>query len=196
MNHRGACACDNDTGDGAGVLTAISHSFYAHELREQQSVELPPLGQYATGIVFMDKVHHAESEEKFAKVAENYKLKILCWRTVPTFSGGIGEVARNSEPFMRQVFITGETDDEDSFKRSVWMLRKKATHTIPKPGIRFYICSLSNSVIVYKGQFTSDQLWEYFLDLKSPDFETYLALVHTRFSTNTFPSWERAHPLR
>ncbi|CAB0001855.1 unnamed protein product [Nesidiocoris tenuis] len=196
MNHRGACACDNDTGDGAGVLTSIPHSFYVTQLREESNVELPPLGDYATGIFYLDKLHHTASEAAFNELAEKYKLKILCWRTVPTFTGGIGEVARNSEPFMRQVFILRNGLDEETFKRNVWTLRKKATHVIPKPGMRFYICSLSDAIVVYKGQFTSDQLWEYFLDLKSPAFETYLALVHTRFSTNTFPSWERAHPLR
>ncbi|XP_073971203.1 uncharacterized protein isoform X2 [Rhodnius prolixus] len=198
MNHRGACACDNDTGDGAGVLTSIPHSFYASELREQQSIELPPLGAYATGFFYLDKVHHSESEAAFDELAKLYKLKVIAWRTVPTCSAGIGEVARNSEPFMRQVFLTYEDDypGEETFKRQIWILRKRATHTIPKPGVRFYICSLSDSIIVYKGQFTSDQLWEYFADLKRPEFVAYLALVHTRFSTNTFPSWERAHPLR
>ncbi|RZF40660.1 hypothetical protein LSTR_LSTR012761 [Laodelphax striatellus] len=199
MNHRGACACDNDTGDGAGVLTAIPHDFYAHELREQQNVELPSLGQYATGIVYEDKTNSEQSEATFAQLANECNLNILCWRTVPTHRDGIGEVARNSEPFMRQVFVVpreGANLDEESLKRQVFILRKRATHTIPKPGVRFYICSLSHTIVVYKGQLTSDQLWTYFTDLKSPQFETYLALVHTRFSTNTFPSWERAHPLR
>lgn len=196
MNHRGACACDNDTGDGAGVLTAIPHTLYARTLRESQNVELPPFGRYATGILFLDKTHHKESEDMFAKLAEECGLKVLCWRTVPTDSGGIGEVARSGEPFMRQVFVTGEEEDEEKLRRKVFMLRKQATHTIPKPGSRFYICSLSIYTVVYKGQLTSDQLWTYFIDLKSPEYDTYLALVHTRFSTNTFPSWERAHPLR
>ncbi|PNF31497.1 Glutamate synthase [NADH], amyloplastic [Cryptotermes secundus] len=195
MNHRGACACDNDTGDGAGVLTAIPHTFYAQELREQQNAELPPFGRYATGIVYVDKTHHQESETAFAQLAEECQLQVLCWRTVPTDSAGIGDVARNSEPFMRQVFVTGD-QDEETLKRQVFVLRKRATHQIPRPGTRFYICSLSLYTVVYKGQFTSDQLWTYFKDLKSPNYDTYLALVHTRFSTNTFPSWERAHPLR
>ncbi|XP_014251077.1 glutamate synthase [NADH], amyloplastic isoform X2 [Cimex lectularius] len=196
MNHRGACACDNDTGDGAGVLTAIPHSYYATEIKESENIELPPQGEYATGIFYMDKVHHVESEAMFHQLAEKYQLKIICWRTVPVCNAGIGEVARNSEPFMRQVFLTGNNLNGENFKRQVWMLRKRATHVIPKPGVRFYICSLSDTIIVYKGQFTSDQLWEYFADLKSPHFQTYLTLVHTRFSTNTYPSWERAHPLR
>uniref|UniRef100_A0A1S6KZN6 Glutamate synthase [NADH] n=2 Tax=Nilaparvata lugens TaxID=108931 RepID=A0A1S6KZN6_NILLU len=199
MNHRGACACDNDTGDGAGVLTAIPHDFYAHQLREEQNVELPSLGQYATGIVYEDKANSQQSEATFAQLANECNLNIVCWRTVPTHRDGIGEVARNSEPFMRQVFVVpkpGADLDEEALKRQVFILRKRATHTIPKPGVRFYICSLSHTIVVYKGQLTSDQLWTYFTDLKSPQFETYLALVHTRFSTNTFPSWERAHPLR
>ncbi|XP_068081055.1 uncharacterized protein [Anabrus simplex] len=195
MNHRGACACDNDTGDGAGVLTAIPHAFYSHELREKQNVELPSPGRYATGIFFLDKTHHQQSETAFAKLAEEVGLRVLTWRTVPTDNRGIGDVARNSEPFMRQVFVTGD-EHEDKLKRQVFVLRKRATHAIPRPGIRFYICSLSLSTVIYKGQLTADQLWTYFNDLKSPEYETYLALVHTRFSTNTFPSWERAHPLR
>lgn len=195
MNHRGACACDNDTGDGAGVLTAIPHAYYAQELREQQNVELPPFGRYATGIFYLDKTHHQESEEAFTQLAEECQLQVLCWRTVPTDSAGIGDVARNGEPFMRQVFVTGD-HDEETLKRQVFVLRKRATHQIPRPGTRFYICSLSLYTVVYKGQLTSDQLWTYFRDLQSPNYDTYLALVHTRFSTNTFPSWERAHPLR
>ncbi|XP_046666504.1 glutamate synthase [NADH] [Homalodisca vitripennis] len=197
MNHRGACACDNDTGDGAGVLTAIPHSYYAHELREQHSIDLPPFRQYATGIFYLDKIHHADCEAQFTKIAEECNLKVLYWRTVPTNSAGIGEVARSGEPFMRQVFVVPASPlQEDELQKQVFVLRKRATHMIPKPGVRFYICSLSNTTVIYKGQFTSDQLWRYFTDLKSPDFDTYLALVHTRFSTNTFPSWERAHPLR
>ncbi|KAK7070468.1 hypothetical protein SK128_010174 [Halocaridina rubra] len=99
---------------------------------------------------------------------------------------------------MRQVFVKASQKEEDpkAFAKKVWIVRKQATHRIPRPGSRFYICSLSTTTVVYKGQLTSDQLWTYFPDLASPDFSTYMALVHTRFSTNTFPSWERAHPLR
>lgn len=89
-----------------------------------------------------------------------------------------------------------KTLSEKEFDTAVFMLRKRATHTIPSPEARFYICSLSNRTVVYKGQLTADQLWAYFVDLSDPLFDTYLALVHTRFSTNTFPNWERAHPLR
>ncbi|XP_063220022.1 uncharacterized protein LOC134529642 [Bacillus rossius redtenbacheri] len=194
MDHRGACACDNDTGDGAGVLTAIPHNFYSQELREQQHVHLPPFGRYATGIIFMDKQHHLDAEATFAEIAAECKLQVICWRTVPTDNTGIGQVARNGEPFMRQVFVTNDCPDD--LQKHVFMLKKRATHEIPKPGLRFYVCSLSPLTVVYKGQFTSAQLWTYFPDLQCPTYDTYLALVHTRFSTNTFPSWERAQPLR
>nr|XP_049703024.1 uncharacterized protein LOC110374537 [Helicoverpa armigera] len=195
MEHRGACACDNDTGDGAGVLTAIPHQFYCAQLRDTHQIDLPPFGRYATGIFFLDKLHHQDIEKKFGELAESLGLTVLCWRTVPTNNSTIGQVARNSEPFMRQVFVTGDSDDE-LLARQIFVLRKRASHELVVPGARFYICSLALKTVVYKGLLTSQQLWEYFKDLTNPAFTTYLALVHTRFSTNTFPSWERAHPLR
>ncbi|KAJ8680883.1 hypothetical protein QAD02_016670 [Eretmocerus hayati] len=195
MHHRGACACDNDTGDGAGVLCAIPHQYYADEIKEKQGIELPEFGHYATGIFFLDKNTHNETEAAFEKIAKECNLRVICWRDVPTDNSHIGQVAKKCEPYMRQVFVTGDQEVE-TLKRQVFVLRKKSSHKIPKPGLRYYICSLSVKVVVYKGQLTADQLWVYFTDLKSPRFETYLALVHTRFSTNTFPSWERAHPLR
>ncbi|XP_041976637.1 glutamate synthase [NADH], amyloplastic isoform X2 [Aricia agestis] len=196
MEHRGACACDNDTGDGAGVLTAIPHQLYTAQLRDSHQIDLPPFGQYATGIFFLDKLHHQDIEKKFQELAESINLRVICWRTVPTNNSTIGQVARNSEPYMRQVFVTGDISDEEELARQIFVLRKRASHELVVPGTRFYICSLSLKTVVYKGLLTSNQLWEYFKDLSNPAFTTYLALVHTRFSTNTFPSWERAHPLR
>ncbi|XP_047527357.1 glutamate synthase [NADH], amyloplastic [Vanessa atalanta] len=196
MEHRGACACDNDTGDGAGVLTAIPHQYYCAQLRSSHQIDLPPFGHYATGIFFLDKLHHQDIEKKFTELAESLGLSVICWRTVPTNNNTIGQVARNSEPYMRQVFVTGDISDENQLARQIFVLRKRASHELVVPGARFYICSLSLKTIVYKGLLTSNQLWEYFKDLTNPAFTTYLALVHTRFSTNTFPSWERAHPLR
>ncbi|XP_055379019.1 uncharacterized protein LOC129610451 [Condylostylus longicornis] len=195
MNHRGACACDNDTGDGAGVMSSIPHELYAKELAKS-GIQLPEFGGYATGIFYLDEETHQEAEKEFDELAKSLNLKILNWRTVPTNSAAIGRVARKSEPLSRQVFVTSEETDKDKLKRQIFVLRKRATHELTKEGRRFYICSLSTKTIVYKGLFTSDQLWEYYTDLLNPEFETYLALVHTRFSTNTFPSWERAHPLR
>ncbi|XP_036339849.1 glutamate synthase [NADH], amyloplastic-like isoform X2 [Rhagoletis pomonella] len=196
MNHRGACACDNDTGDGAGVKTSIPHNFYSKEL-VFGGVRLPAAGKYATGIIYCDEKTSSEVEVEFAQLALELNLKVIAWRTVPTNKDAIGVVARKSEPLSRQVFIECPSDlDQEFFDRQIYVLRKRSSHELIKEGRRFYICSLCSKTIVYKGLFTSDQLWEYYTDLKNPDFETYLALVHTRFSTNTFPSWERAHPLR
>ncbi|EDW78848.2 uncharacterized protein Dwil_GK12671 [Drosophila willistoni] len=196
MNHRGACACDNDTGDGAGVLASIPHGLYAKALASQ-GVTLPELGNYATGIFYLDEAQHSAAETEFNALAKSLGLDVITWRTVPAKQEAIGVVARKSEPLSRQVFVRRpEGSDEKTFERQVFVLRKRASHELTKPGRRFYICSLSDRTVVYKGLFTSDQLWDYYTDLKNPEFETYLALVHTRFSTNTFPSWERAHPLR
>ncbi|KAF8774298.1 Glutamate synthase [NADH] like protein [Argiope bruennichi] len=196
MEHRGACACDNSTGDGAGVMAAIPHSFYAQVLKEELGVTLPPKGQYATGIIFMDKSTSSAAEKHFEQLAKELHLEVLCWRDVPVNSSILGIVAKANEPLMRQVFVVAPQMDQDTFRREVFVLRKYATHKIPTEDLRFYICNLSPSTIVYKGQLTSTQLWNYFADLQNSAFKTHLALVHARFSTNTFPSWERAHPMR
>lgn len=143
----------------------------------------------------MDKSTHVQAEKDFEALAGSLGVKILAWRDVPVDSNAIGIVARKSEPVSRQVFVTAELDKE-ALKKQIFVLRKRATHECTQDGRRFYICSLSTLTIVYKGLFNSDQLWQYYTDLLNPEFDTYLALVHTRFSTNTFPSWERAHPLR
>lgn len=196
MNHRGACACDNDTGDGAGVMASIPHGLYTKAL-SSEGIQLPDLGNYATGIFYLDQQTHIDAEQEFNELAKNVGLEVLVWRDVPSNTNAIGVVARKSEPLSRQVFVVCPAGmDEGTFKRKIFVLRKRASHELAKEGRRFYICSLSNKTVVYKGLFTSDQLWDYYTDLKNPEFETYLALVHTRFSTNTFPSWERAHPLR
>lgn len=201
MEHRGACACDNNTGDGAGVLVAIPHEFYKNKLSMELGVTLPAKGEYATGIFFLDRSQSERTEKAFEAEAARHGLKVLCWRTVPTDDTMLGPVARCTEPYMRQVFVTAADEQHgDDFKLDVFILRKASSHKIPQMNFgepaRFYICSLSADTIVYKGQLTSTQLWRYFNDLQDPAFETYMALVHARFSTNTFPSWERAHPLR
>lgn len=145
----------------------------------------------------MDKKTHEDAEKEFEELANSLGLEVITWRAVPIDEAAIGAVARKSEPLSRQVFVKSVVElEDDAFKRQIFILRKRATHEVVKEGRRFYICSLSRKTIVYKGLFTSQQLWNYYLDLKNPKFDCYLALVHTRFSTNTFPSWERAHPLR
>lgn len=164
--------------------------------RAEQGIELPGNGDYATGIFYLDKRTHSECEQEFGALAESLGISVIGWRTVPVDTNAIGAVARKSEPLSRQVFVTCPHKDGKELARQIFVLRKRATHELTKEGRRFYICSLSTKTIVYKGLFTSDQLWSYYTDLLNPMYSCYLALVHTRFSTNTFPSWERAHPLR
>ncbi|KAK6187782.1 hypothetical protein SNE40_005732 [Patella caerulea] len=194
MEHRGACGCDNDTGDGAGVLTAIPHKMYARMIKSQ-GVELPEAGLYATGMIFMDAKDCEKAQGIFSEIAKEQGTEILAWRDVPVYNNTIGSNAMTSEPVIKQVFVKGSSDKEE-FKRQVYILRKYSCHHVPKQTSRFYVCSLSTETVVYKGLLTTSQLWQYFPDLQDPDFETHLALIHSRFSTNTFPSWERAHPQR
>uniref|UniRef100_A0A0K2SWT2 glutamate synthase (NADH) n=1 Tax=Lepeophtheirus salmonis TaxID=72036 RepID=A0A0K2SWT2_LEPSM len=200
MEHRGACSADNDSGDGAGVLIAIPKDYYQKKLSEV-NVQLPRL--YATGIIFCDESDESDVKKDFEKHAESLKgnLRVIHWREVPKDSNSLGSVARASEPKLLQVFVTSEEEgiENKCFDKYIYILRKTATHYIPAckdSRKRFYICSLSRTAIVYKGQFNPCQIWNYFTDLMDPEFESHLLIVHTRFSTNTFPSWERAHPNR
>ncbi|XP_054715017.1 uncharacterized protein LOC129224565 [Uloborus diversus] len=195
LEHRGACACDGDTGDGAGVMVSIPHEYYKSRVKET-GVILPEKGNYATGIMFLKHSEVDEVKLKFEGIAKSFDLQILCWRNIEIDDSSLGSVARSSEPSMNQVFIIGKYTEKERFQEQVYLLRKYSTHCLQNIFSRFYICSLSTEVIVYKGQLTSTQLWTYFKDLQSPDFKIYLAIVHARFSTNTFPTWERAHPLR
>ncbi|KAK3092132.1 hypothetical protein FSP39_025440 [Pinctada imbricata] len=179
MEHRGACGCDNDSGDGAGVLTGIPHTLYQKQLRAQ-GIELPELGQYATGMLFIEDKETDKVKEAFTDMAKEFELKILAWRDVPTDSSVIGAVARTTEPKILQVYL----------------LRKYSSLHIPTQGLRYYACSLSTDTVIYKGQLNTAQLWRYFTDLADEEYETHIALIHSRFSTNTFPSWERSHPQR
>lgn len=209
MTHRGACSCDNLTGDGAGVMIGIPDLFYRQKLESEHQIRLPPHGQYATGILFLDSQsqENQESAKKiFSQIANQLDIEILLWRQVPKDSSCLGKVALDSEPHILQVFVVPKaisdgsapqsTISKLSFSQRVFILRKYATHRIIQEGYRYYCCSLSTDTIVYKGQFTPAQLWLYYDDLKSPELATHLAIVHARFSTNTYPSWERAHPMR
>lgn len=197
MAHRGGESYDNRTGDGAGIMTTIPHKLYAAILRTEQDVQLPRPGRYATGILFLDQNQHQHMEEKFTALADELSLSVVAWRTVLTDNEIIGGVAEKCEPLMRQVFITPyENIPVDQHEALYYVLRKKATHTLATPETRFYICSLHSKMIVYKGQLTATQLWTYFPDLLNPTYEARVAIVHNRFATNTFPSWELAHPHR
>ncbi|KAG1666594.1 putative glutamate synthase [NADPH] [Nymphon striatum] len=195
MEHRGACSSDGSSGDGAGVMLSIPHKLYAKTLKSDLNVDLPDSKHYATGIAFLDESTSSQVEELFKTIAEDLGFKVLTWRDVPTDESCIGIVARNTQPCIKQVFVSSDLDN-DTFKQRIFVLRKTTTHRISEQNIRYYMCSLSSETIVYKGQFTPPQLFQYYKDLQNPDAECYLALMHSRFSTNTFPTWERSHPMR
>ncbi|KAI9725449.1 MAG: glutamate synthase [NADH] [Chrysothrix sp. TS-e1954] len=212
MTHRGAVGSDARDGDGAGVMTSIPHRFFIKNFAREQGVELPPAGQYAAGNIFFkpDTEVLKETLNTFEEVADSLDLRVLGWREVPRDSSLLGPAALSREPIILQPFVVlrssygegkqpknADTDDFDEsyFERQLYVLRKQATHRI---GLHnwFYLCSLSNKNIVYKGQLAPVQVYEYYHDLVSVDYEGHFALVHSRFSTNTFPSWDRAQPLR
>ncbi|KAJ5302691.1 hypothetical protein N7476_009490 [Penicillium atrosanguineum] len=212
MTHRGAVGSDARDGDGAGVMTSIPHKFFVKNFAREAGVELPPLGQYAVGNLFFKPDEEAlkQSIASFEDVATSLGLRVLGWREVPRDSTILGPAALSREPIIMQPFVVlgsaygegnkpeiTETDkfDERTFEIQLYILRKRATHVIGM-GNWFYLCSLSNRNIVYKGQLSPVQVYTYYHDLVNVDYEGHFALVHSRFSTNTFPSWDRAQPLR
>ncbi|CAL5227781.1 g10803 [Coccomyxa viridis] len=204
MTHRGACGCESNTGDGAGCLVAIPHGFFSRVVREDCDVRLPDPEQYAVGHLFLPKEPELYNAAKgiVAKVAEKLGHTVLAWRLVPTNNYNLGESAKAVEPHIEQVFIslssspvTSSPDPEAQF----FVLRKLIEHAWVRKGYdhkHAYICSLSSHTIVYKGQLLPAQVPTYYPDLQAPDFTSYMTLVHSRFSTNTFPSWDRAQPMR
>ncbi|MGH8255694.1 MAG: glutamate synthase central domain-containing protein, partial [Steroidobacteraceae bacterium] len=203
LDHRGACGCEVNTGDGAGVLIQIPHAFY-QQVAKQQRLSLPGPGEYATGLVFLPRNPNWRRRlvEVFEHIIQSEGQTLLGWRTVPTDNSTLGDTARASEPFIRQVFIgrNPALKDDMAFERKLYVIRKRAYSEIRTSTIDgaeyWYLTSLSYKTIVYKGMLLTEQLTQYFTDLQQPAVETALALVHSRFSTNTFPSWDRAHPYR
>ena len=202
LEHRGACGSEKNSGDGAGLLLQIPHLFLSTECEKLQ-IELPSPGQYAVGMVFLptEEESRRECEQQFEEIAVEEGQRVLGWRSVPTNNETLGPTAKNSQPVIRQIVIGREEGlaDELAFERKLCMIRKRISKAA-KRGIHergmFYIPSLSCRTIVYKGMLTADQLPRFFPDLSDPQFLSALALVHSRFSTNTFPSWARAHPYR
>ena len=203
LDHRGACGCEANTGDGAGVLLQMPHGFL-QEVCKKARIALPAPGEYGCGLVFLSRnpTTRRKLEEKFASIVQSEGQTLVGWRTVPTDNSSLGETAKASEPFIRQIFIGrgADTKSELEFERKLYVIRKRAyseIRTSTQDGAEFwYVPSLSHKTIVYKGMLLTEQLADYFTDLKNPAMETALALVHSRFSTNTFPSWDRAHPYR
>jgi len=192
MRHRGAEGADNKTGDGAGILLQIPHEFIL-----LQGIPVPEKGKYGTGLVFLpkDKKRQQEILSVMIEETEREGLSLMHLRNVPTNPGCLGAMALDSEPDIKQVFITGVTDDKvPAFERTLYIIRKKIERRVKEPD--FYICSLSSKSIVYKGMLSSMQVRQYFPDLTNNYFTSGLALVHSRFSTNTFPTWSLAQPFR
>jgi glutamate synthase (NADPH/NADH) large chain len=206
MDHRGACGCEPNTGDGAGILTALPHEFLQRVVKQELKATLPAAGQFAAGIVFLPQ--DAGQREKCKKIVEELIAaqgqQLVGWRKVPTESkkADIGPTAKAGEPCIEQLVIAaGKKLAGDAFERQLYLIRKQASHRIRSDASMsqakmFYVCSLSSKVIIYKGMLTTEQLFKYYPDLAAPDYTSHLAMVHSRFSTNTFPSWDRAQPLR
>ncbi len=190
MRHRGAEV--GKDGDGAGIMLQIPHEFIL-----LQGIPVPEKGKYGTGLVFLPKEEKAQSEILSIMIEEIERegLQLMHLRTVPTNPACLGEAALSTEPAIKQVFITGVSDDKvDTFARTLYIIRKKIEHRVKHDD--FYICSLSNTNIIYKGMLSSMQVRQYFPDLTNPYLTSGLALVHSRFSTNTFPTWSLAQPFR
>ena len=200
MDHRGACGCEVNTGDGAGILIQLPHGFFAKATAG--NCNLPAPGEYAVGMLYLspDPETRALSEEIFAKIVVAEGQSILGWRDVPTDNSSLGKTARSSEPFHRQVFIGRGSNcpTVEDFERKLFVIRKVAHQKIRAAGRDpfWYAPSISSRTLIYKGMLMPEQVGKYFTDLADPLMDSALALVHSRFSTNTFPSWERSHPYR
>ena len=199
LAHSGASGAEVATGDGAGVLTQIPHRFLA-AAAEEAGFALPGAGGYAVGLAFLpvDKDDAHKARTVIEQLAGEESLRVLGWRAVPVEASGLGTTALGAMPKIEQVFLAPAGDDDAgatdtmALERRAFVLRKRAEHAVDG----LYFASLSARTLVYKGMLTSHQLREFFPDLRDPRFESGLVLVHSRFSTNTFPSWPLAHPYR
>lgn len=206
MDHRGACGCEANTGDGAGVLTALPHEFLQKVVKQDLGVDLPDPGRFAAGNVFLPKIEieRDQCKQTIEKLIAERGQKLVGWRLVPTDNkaADIGPTAQAGEPQIEQLVIAAADGVEgDAFERELYLIRKQASHLLRTDASlsqakMFYVCSLSTKVIIYKGMLNTEQLFSYFPDLADPDYTSHLAMVHSRFSTNTFPSWDRAQPCR
>ena len=205
MDHRGGCGFEANTGDGAGILMALPYSFFQQLGKELFDAKLTA-GHFAVGNIFLPQ---SESERTFCQSTSERIIKeegqhLVGWREVPVDAKGadVGPAARNAQPFISQLFIkSAKGTNQDTFERANYVIRKRFSHSLRgdkslSERKQVYACSLSTKVIVYKGMLTPGQLFPFYKDLTNSAFETHLAMVHSRFSTNTFPSWDRAQPNR
>jgi glutamate synthase (NADPH/NADH) large chain len=206
MDHRGACGCESNTGDGAGILTALPHEFLTRVAKDELGKTLPGPGQFAAGLVFLpkDEAQRNRCRDIVNRLVGQQGQTLVGWRKVPVDAdkADIGPSARAAEPAIEMLIIAAAGGVQgDAFERQLYLIRKQATRLIHEDTAiaqrkMFYVCSLSTKVIIYKGMLTPAQVMPYFPDLAAADFTTHLAMVHSRFSTNTFPSWDRAQPMR
>ena len=203
LRHRGACGCEANTGDGAGILLQTPHEFLQQACAEA-GLALPGRAEYGCGNVFLpaDAADRRRCESIFESIVREEGQHFLGWRDVPTNDASLGQTARNAEPTVRQVFIGRHSrlSDDLAFERKLYVIRRRAEKAIRYAGLKgasdFYVLSLSAKTLVYKGMLLSEQVEAFYPELADPAMESALALVHSRFSTNTFPSWDRAHPYR
>src|SRR5213593_1059099 len=199
--HRGAQGCDPCTGDGAGILLQVPHEFFKRACADV-GVKLPNAGEYGVGMVSLppNAAQRKPCERLFEKVIAEEGVRLLGWRDVPAKSGAIGSQARRTEPAIRQVFIARDILNEAQFERKLYVIRKRIENAIRESAIEgreyFYLPSMSMNTIIYKGLLLPDQITQYYPDLTDTSVVSALAMIHSRFSTNTFPTWPLAHPYR
>lgn len=203
LEHRGACGSDSATGDGAGILIQIPHKFFQEQC-EKAGIKLPEAGRYAVGNIFLPTGKDTKRGQEIMERAVLMEgLELLGWRDVPVDNTTIGMTARSVEPVIKQIFVGAGADvpDQLAFERRLYCVRKRTAWGVRRAGLNdnnenFYACSLSSKTLIYKGQLMAPQLETYYLDIKDPNMVSALALAHSRYSTNTFPSWGRAQPFR
>src|SRR5579884_481741 len=202
LRHRGACGCDSETGDGAGVLIQIPHEFFARETASL-GIRLPDAGEYGVAMCFLpvERQQRLACEGILEKISREEGLMVLGWRDTPVQVDAIGRVARASQPYIEQFFVgCPEGLSTEQFERKLYVVRKRAEAAIACSDMRdksfFYIPSFSARTIVYKGLLLAHQIGEFYNELLDPAAKSALCLVHQRFSTNTFPTWQLAHPFR
>ena len=205
MDHRGGCGFEENTGDGAGILVALPHNFFK-KISKEINISLPERGSYSVGNIFLPqkKKEREFCKKEIEKIIHSEDQIFLGWRSVPVDpdKADVGPAARLSQPVIEQLFIGSNQDiDQDEFERKLYLIRKQFSHKLRTDtkltqASLLFACSLSSKIIVYKGMLTPTQLFPFFPDLEYKGFETHLAMVHSRFSTNTFPSWDRAQPNR
>ncbi len=198
LAHRGAAGSDPETGDGAGILTQIPHAYFERVLAKEDK-ELPLPGDYGVAQVFLsrDKDRAEQQMRLFEHIVRHHNQKVVGWRDVPVSTRVLGPVALRTMPLVRQLFVA-RMCDKPAFERTLFLIRRRTRKLIAQRGMAddFYIVSFSSQTIVYKGLMLPERVSAFYKDLKADDFRSRLSLVHSRFSTNTFPSWERAHPYR